>query len=642
VQVKPDGIARQGTGRRARTVLRAGIALAAFLVVLLFAQYALATVFNTYDDEGYMLLSLDHYLQRSHLYTETFSQYGPFYFYVQTAFFRLLQLPVSHDSGRLVALICWLLSAVSGGYFVYRVSNNMVLASAAMLACGQLAIVLANEPGHPQQVILPIFMVACCASVLRGRGRSGLLLLGALGAALLFTKINVGVYYLVALAHVLVCSFPSSRLRTAGVALLCAYAVGCPLLLMHRDIVDPYPWARGYCLLAMLYGVSVFLAGSFTMPPAPRPMRRIGYAAAGAFSVAMLIVAGTMLQGMSLATLMEGVLWAPLRHPGVFFVPYLVRMREVFGAVLVTACIAALYWYRDRAWARADWIGAVRCAVGLCVIYMLAVRRENLAWALQFLPLGLLPISGQEWRPSDFFPRLFITSLAATQFLQPYPVAGSQLGIAAAPALLWAFICVYDGADGLFSLARRATDLFWGAFPRVSALGGLVAGAFVIAMFPTGSWSQPYPYPSSHLRGSASLHLPPDLEDLYLFLANSARVNCDVLFTMPGMGSLNYWSGVPTPNGWNLTAWMRGFSPDRQQRILEILQANPRGCSVVQAGLVRFWQVPPEELEGLPLARYIMHNMRPVAARDGFEIRVHPQRSSPWVDVPADPFPEPR
>jgi hypothetical protein len=41
--------------------------------------------FQLYHDEGYVLLSLDHYLQGGSLYTEVFSQYGPFYFYAYNA-----------------------------------------------------------------------------------------------------------------------------------------------------------------------------------------------------------------------------------------------------------------------------------------------------------------------------------------------------------------------------------------------------------------------------------------------------------------------------------------------------------------------------------------------------------------------------
>lgn len=600
------------TGR----ILRTGIAIAVFLIGLLFGRHTLATTFRTYDDEGYLLLSLGHYLAGGHLYTEVFSQYGPFYFFFEKDLFRLLQLPVDHDAGRLVTLICWLVSAMLAGYFIYRLSKNTALASATGLATMLLARVLADEPGHPQQVILPIFMFACCASV--SSGPIGLLLLGALGSMLLLTKINVGVFYFAAVALTLVCRFPPGRIRTIGMGFLLVYAVGFPLILMHRDL---FGWAFGYCLVAILCGVSTFLAGLLATPSSPKPMRSVLYVVIGAVSAAVLIILGTLWQGMSLNTLLEGVLWAPLKHPGIFEVPLRVSKRAVLLIAFVSGCLAGLFWFRDRWLAYSQWVDAVRCVTGLCVIAWLTAHHPPV-FLVVFLPMGLIPPKDRLWLPSEYFPRLFVTALAATQFLQPYPVAGSQLHIAAAPVLLWAFLCVHDGAGGLFSLMPRVTDWLGDRLRKESALGGLVVVALAVAIFRSGIWPGRYSSPPSALPGTASLHLSAAMEDTYQFLANNIRANCDVLFTMPGMGSLNFWSGVSTPNGLNLTAWMKGLDPEQQQQILQILQDNPRACVVYNADLVRFWGTTPKELDALPLARYILYDMREVAQKRGYEIRV--------------------
>ena len=42
-------------------------------------------------------------------------------------------------------------------------------------------------------------------------------------------------------------------------------------------------------------------------------------------------------------------------------------------------------------------------------------------------------------------------------------------------------------------------------------------------------------------------------------------------------------------------------------------RANPRACSVYNPRLARFWGPTREELDALPLARYIMYEMRKVA-----------------------------
>jgi hypothetical protein len=276
-------------------------------------------------------------------------------------------------------------------------------------------------------------------------------------------------------------------------------------------------------------------------------------------------------------------------------------------------------------------VDALRCLIGLGAIAQVTFAPSHPLF-VAFLPLGLIPTKGRVWQQSESFPRLFVTSLAATQFLQAYPVAGSQLGVAAAPLLLWAFLCVHDGTAALFSLVQRATlsvvdNPQW----QESILAGLLALAFAFVM--VRSSARAYNTPPSSLRGAASLHLRKDLEDRYESLAENIKTNCSMLFTMPGMGSLNFWSGVAPPNGYNHNGWMRSFSLLQQEQILHILWANPRSCAVYNEDLAHFWGSTNQDLDKLPLARYIIYDMRKVYEKNGYEIRVHPQRNSPWVDV---------
>jgi hypothetical protein len=621
-----------GRGRGiASTILRAATPVLAFVVGLLFGRYELATTFHNYDDEGYFLLMIKHYLGGGHLYTEVFSQYGPFYTFAQKTMFRLLQLPVTHDAGRQVTLICWLLAAVLAGYFIYKLSKNVVLASAAGLASMSLARALAFEPGHPQQIILPLLMLACCASV--SDEPISLLLLGAIGAALVFTKINVGIFYFAAVALTLVCRFPVGRIRTIGTGLLLFYAVGGPVVLMHRDVRG---WALKYCLVAILCGVSTFLVALLTAPPASKPLRTALYVCLGAATATIAIVIGTMWQGMSASTLLEGVVWGPSRHPGVFNVPFLISEREVISGVLISGGIAWLYRFRDRWRPYADWVDALRFVIALGVIGMLSIHPSwflgrNLPYLVVFLPLSLLPGKDGPWQSPNYFSRLFVTGLAATQFQQPYPVAGSQLHIAAAPLLLWAFVCVYDAADGMFGLAPVVGRVIGLAMKESTV--GILAILLAIVLVQREVWRQPYPFPPSSLPGATSLHLSPEMEDTYQFLARNVKENCDILFTLPGMGSLNFWSETPTPNGSNLTGWMKGFSLEKQEDILKILENDPRACVVHNAELTSFWTATAQDLDASPLAKYILGQMRVVAQRGGYEILVHPRRESPWVDA---------
>ena len=208
---------------------------------------------------------------------------------------------------------------------------------------------------------------------------------------------------------------------------------------------------------------------------------------------------------------------------------------------------------------------------------------------------------------------------AAIGFLQVYPVAGSQVSIAGVPVLIWGAICVGDGLDGCSRWLGRPR-LSSAALARVAGVAAILCAGYIAVA--QGPRLYPRICPASRLPGAHRLHLPPVQEGTYRFLAENIRQNCDVLFTLPGMASFNFWSSVPPPNGWNLTAWMTIFDPDHQQQILDI-----------NSGLIRFWRADEPQVRALPLGRYILEQMPAVAERNGYVIRVHPRRNAPWMAV---------
>ena len=82
-----------------------------------------------------------------------------------------------------------------------------------------------------------------------------------------------------------------------------------------------------------------------------------------------------------------------------------------------------------------------------------------------------------------------------------------------------------------------------------------------------------------------------------------------------------------------MTAWMRVFDRERQQRMLDLVRSDPRACSVYNAPKTSMWGATTEELAASPLARYIIDEMPKVAQIDDYEIRVTPGRSSPWTEA---------
>jgi hypothetical protein len=607
---------------------------AVLVLGVFFAIYRLTTLFRTYDDEGYILLSLAHYIEHGHLYTETFSQYGPFYFYAQGIFFQLLHIPLTHDTGRLVTLIYWLTSALLAAQLIYKLSKSILLGCAAGLGCVIVASVVANEPGHPQQLVLLLFMLGSSLSLLSGSGRTDLRLfvLGGVGAALVFTKVNVGIFYIAALAHTLFCLVAPGRIRRIGIGFTLLYAVCVPWILMQGGLQRG---VQGYCLFAIMCGTLTFLCGSLLRPDPPLPLRNMLWTWIGLLITTGLVVIATLLQGLSLHMLVQGVLLDALKHSDVFFVPFQVSERTLTAAAIVSLSLIGLWLFRRRLATHPAWIDGIRCAVGAGAVLLLVISGSKSAprieWVVPFLPIALWPGTWRSLSATELFPRVFITTLSVTELLQAYPVAGNQVGIAAVPILLWAFICMVDGIEGLNAVWGDAR-LIVRKFRLESIMGSAIILVLAGVIFVTALVPMRHLQPRSSLSGSTLLHLAPEQESEYEFIARSVRANCDVLYTMPGMGSFNFWSGVPTPNGFNLTAWMKGLDSERQKQILAVLQSTPRACAIYNPSLVRFWETKEEELAALPLARYIMADMPKVAARGGYEIRIHPQRQLLWVN----------
>jgi hypothetical protein len=597
-----------------------------------FALSNILTVFQIYDDEGYLLLSIAHYLSGGRLYTDTFTQYGPFYYFAQSIFFRLLGFPVSHDGGRLVLLVYWLASGLLAGLFIKKISRSLLLGAAAGLGCVTSSAFLVNEPGHPQQLVLLLWMAASNMALPGSSGLAGsrLFFLGAIGAALFFTKVNVGIFYMAALAGALVCVLKPGWVRWFGISLLVLYAIAAPPFLMHSNLKDE---VEAYCLVAILCGTSTFVFGFLARPASPFSARTPLYTAAGLITAGLVIVFLGLLQGISGPRLVQGVLLSPMNHPLLYYIPLDIGILAVlFAAVIVLGLWYLWVWQQKTSGPNvAAAVDFLKCVIGIATGLIVLIDFQRGHWMLAFLPLTLLH-GARSFSAAELFPRVFVTSLTATEFLVAYPVAGSQLGQVRCLQLLWAFLCTADGTSGLTQVWReRAAQVS----QRKLQLGSVISGVLLLAAAGKAAVSiglRNFP-PASSLPGSSLLHLRPDQERDYEFLSHSIAANCSILFTMPGMGSFNFWSGVPTPNGWNVTIWMKLLDSGQQQQILAQLRSMPEACVIYNPTLVAMWHTSQQELRSLPLAEYILAEMQKVTSTGGYEIRVHPERAAAWRHV---------
>jgi len=512
-------------------------------------------------------------------------------------------------------------------------AKSVVLGCMAGMGCVVIGTVLAHEPNHPQQVALLALMLGCYLSVLSGSrlDRLWLFLLGGVCAGLIFTKINLGGFFLVALGYTVACLLKPGWFRWVGIGIGMIFAVGAPYFLMRHEI----PSGVGlFCLLATLGCTTAFALGSQVQAEKREAIARFLPILAGLLVASLLILGGTVWQGIPFLSLVQGVILEPLRLHSVFYLPFGERSSVVWVGIGVMVSVVLLEFSRkfEPRPGIGIFIDAFRCVVGLGTVVVLMLGLTPIDRFLPLLPLALIRGVRTEWTTTQLFPRLFITYLAATEYLGVFPVAGSQIGIAASPFLVWAFVCVVDGGAGLKEAWKQASlpANRWLLVERVvfGLLLAVAAGkAFVTAQW----WSELHPH--SLLPHSAILHMDPMQEKKYELLAGTIQANCKVLYGMPELGSLNFWSGLPTPNWSNEGAWMKGMSAERQAEILRLIQGNPDVCVVYRPELVSFWHVTAEEEDALPLGHYIVHEMPKAAWLAGYEIRVHPQRTAPWVTL---------
>jgi hypothetical protein len=166
---------------------------------LLLCSLQVFGTFMRYDDEGYMMELVGRMLSGKALYRDIPIFYGPFYFLFKYVLHGALNVPLTNNATRIISLITSL--SVSGmlGWVTYRLTRNVVLVCWAWAATIVHLRIFGLEPGHPQELIT--FLLTCSALIAMSLGSrtpsylvSGFF--GAVGAALLLTKVNVGVLFM--------------------------------------------------------------------------------------------------------------------------------------------------------------------------------------------------------------------------------------------------------------------------------------------------------------------------------------------------------------------------------------------------------------------------------------------------------------
>ncbi len=294
------------------------LTVSVLLAGLSFAGYqSLFSSFAAYDDEGYVMISLQSFLDGHPLYDATYSQYGPAYYQISGLFHRLSQLPISHDVVRFKTLFVWLVSALLAGTIVWQISKNRWIAIASVPMVFFHLDRFGLEPAHPQELCVALTMICLLLTIWFDKMRDSLGLhsklaalsgsLGLLVGIILMIKINLGVFLILSFALALMMASSQSKLTRFVLWSCFALTLVMPVALMKNH----FDSLAGIQLPLLVISSTIIV--SLACRKIPAPQNRSGFQlvtcfAAAVFGCVAVICLVAIWQGTSLAGLLDGVI----------------------------------------------------------------------------------------------------------------------------------------------------------------------------------------------------------------------------------------------------------------------------------------------------------------------------------------------
>jgi hypothetical protein len=132
--------------------------------------------------------------------------------------------------------------------------------------------------------------------------------------------------------------------------------------------------------------------------------------------------------------------------------------------------------------------------------------------------------------------------------------------------------------------------------------------------------------PSLQLPGSGRIHLPEAQAQDYRWLVRQLDDHCDVFVGFPEVPSLHLWTEKAPLDGMQMNDWMLYASGQQQVAVSAVLSEHPNACAIYNHTLVDFWNRGHEDLEQLPLVRYLHENFKTAGASGQFSFLVRNER----------------
>jgi len=596
-----------------------------------FGYQQLFSTFASYDDEGYVMLSLQNVMEGRPLYDETYSQYGPAFFQIQGFLHDIFDLEISHDVVRYKTLCGWLLISLLSAASIWRITRSAWFGVATFGLVFPHLDRLCLEPGHPQELCgLCLMGIILLAAILdppklkdgNSKRKVEFAAIGGIIAVTLLTKINVG---LILAAPIVLAMLLCSR-KSLGTTLLLTLATTASFgflgLIAYQGGLTSASLALPTVIAIGL--IAAMLSGMKFKPEQQVHGRQIICALVGLLVAMIGIVTIAVLQRTSLAGLADGIVLQHMGFGDFFFSPAPLHPLVITGAIVGLT----LAGFTSFGFGRAATIGRLLltlllfCSATTALTQSFTVPQvgfddRGMAGLLVSFATGLCWVILVPIRPEAThnqtagFGRMALCFTAIFQPAIAYPTPGTQMAVGSVLLLLVAVIAFYDLSVGGLEMQASRSELSRCVLPA-GILCLIVMSTMVIRDFEIAANRSNMSYLG--LPGTERLRLPEkEVAAIQSVVEKLNRESDTFIFAENSRNSLYFWTRKKPPTAINATAWPYMLNSDQQKRIVESLGNYDRVLVVRD----RFkWPLP----EHAPLSEWIDSNFAFDSTKGHFDI----------------------
>jgi len=569
-----------------RIMARASVLVGVGVLMATLGFPAIFDRFNAYDDEGFYLLQLRYAIERRGPYSHIWSEYGPAYNLFVSVVSWSTRIPLDHDGGRILTLVFWAGAAVVAGLFVLRTTRSLALGAATVVVGFLWLDAIVDEPNQPGAIAF-IFTLGILLLVQRRdpARRMNTAFVGALCAALLLIKINLGIYAIAAIVFTTVITtdvHPWLR----RLVLVASFVLPVALLVHGLSQLNVFLFAA---TIEIGFVTLVVVAGNVTRKAHVRWQPFV----AGGLTALTLLLLGGIFEGDKLGAIFDAVVVHPLGYTSEGK-SYSLNMVAAFGASIAALGTMLLLRVKDWPWLRITVRVLVLPAIFIPLFASLRHGVNSgpsaypaLAWAV--VPVLLISIRECEW--NEITARICLAAFIVFNELQAYPIPGSQEAFGTFLSVPAAFII---SKDLFVELRGRRTA------GRVRWLGRhgswLITGSITLcttALFVQSSvqqWSAYVGNGSLDLPGSSLVRLPPpQVATLNSTVKDVDSRSCSSLITFPGMLSFYSWTDLSPPRGLVIDDSIGWQQLDERQAVVRHLRRLRNGCAIGNSVVEAFW-----------------------------------------------------